>query len=135
HSAPAWSSRQALAEHLPSHTFAICSSRSIQSRRRDGIPYCRRRVFHEGNGWHAMRFLVFQHAAVEHPGVLRDFLRADCIPWDAIELDQGAAIPPLEGYDALMVLGGPMDVWQEDRHPWLAREKVAIRQWVNGKRA
>ena len=39
-----------------------------------------------------MRFLVFQHAAVEHPGVLRDFLRADCIPWDAIELDQGAAI-------------------------------------------
>jgi GMP synthase-like glutamine amidotransferase len=82
-----------------------------------------------------MRFLVFQHAAVEHPGVLRDFLRADCIPWDAIELDQGAAIPPLEGYDALMVLGGPMDVWQEDRHPWLALEKVAIRQWVNERRA
>ena len=23
-----------------------------------------------------MRFLVLQHAAVEHPGVLRDFLRA-----------------------------------------------------------
>ena len=82
-----------------------------------------------------MRFLVFQHAAVEHPGVLRDFLRADCIPWDAIELDQGAAIPPFEGYDALMVLGGPMDVWQEDRHPWLALEKVAIRQWVNERRA
>ncbi|HEY7247096.1 MAG TPA: type 1 glutamine amidotransferase [Xanthobacteraceae bacterium] len=82
-----------------------------------------------------MRFLVFQHAAVEHPGVLRDFLRADAIAWDAVELDHGAVIPPLEGYDALMVFGGPMDVWQENRHPWLAREKAAIRRWVSEKRA
>jgi GMP synthase-like glutamine amidotransferase len=82
-----------------------------------------------------MRFLVFQHASVEHPGVLRDFLRGDSISWDVIELDQGAEIPPLAGYDALMVLGGPMDVWQEDRHPWLADEKAAIRRWVNERRA
>ncbi len=82
-----------------------------------------------------MRFLVFQHADVEHPGVLRDFLRADAIAWDAVELDQGAAIPPLEGYDALLAFGGPMDVWQEDRYPWLALEKAAIRQWVTEKRA
>jgi GMP synthase-like glutamine amidotransferase len=82
-----------------------------------------------------MRFLVFQHARVEHPGVLRDFLRADSTPWDVVELDEGAEIPPLAGYDALMVLGGPMDVWQEEQHPWLVREKAAIRQWVNEKRA
>jgi GMP synthase-like glutamine amidotransferase len=77
-----------------------------------------------------MRFLVFQHAAVEHPGVLRDLLRADGITWDAVELDEGRPIPALEGYHALMAFGGPMDVWQEDRHPWLAAEKQAIRSWV-----
>lgn len=77
-----------------------------------------------------MRILVFQHIAIEHPGIFRDFLAADGIAWDAIELDAGESIPALEGYDALWVMGGPMDVWQEDAHPWLRREKAAIREAV-----
>ncbi|MEP9351191.1 type 1 glutamine amidotransferase [Xanthobacter sp. KR7-225] len=77
-----------------------------------------------------MRVLVFQHVAAEHPGSFRDLMRADGVIWDAVELDEGAAIPPLDGYAALMVFGGPMDVWQEQEHPWLAAEKQAIRQWI-----
>ena len=34
-----------------------------------------------------------------------------------------------------MVFGGPMDVWQEDLHPWLAAEKAGIRRWVKEKQA
>ncbi len=78
-----------------------------------------------------MRILVFQHVAVEHPGIFRDFLAADGIPWDAVELDVGAPIPSFDGYDALWVMGGPMDVWQEDAYPWLIPEKQAIRSWVD----
>lgn len=78
-----------------------------------------------------MRLLVFQHVAVEHPGIFRDFLAADGIPWDAVELDAGEAIPSFDGYDALWVMGGPMDVWQEDAFPWLIPEKQAIRSWVD----
>jgi len=77
-----------------------------------------------------MRFLVFQHIAIEHPGIFRDFLAADGVAWDAVELDGGEEIPPLDGYDALWVMGGPMDVWEEDRHPWLVAEKRAIRTAV-----
>ncbi len=77
-----------------------------------------------------MRFLVFQHIACEHPGILRDFLAADGIAWDAVELDEWAPIPALDQYDALWVMGGPMDVWEEDLHPWLAAEKQAIRDAV-----
>jgi GMP synthase-like glutamine amidotransferase len=77
-----------------------------------------------------MRILVFQHVAVEHPGIFRDFFAEDGIDWDAVELDAGEAIPKLEEYDALMVFGGPMDVWEEDQHPWLKAEKQAIRRWV-----
>jgi GMP synthase-like glutamine amidotransferase len=78
-----------------------------------------------------MRILVFQHIPVEHPGVFRDFLAEDEISWDAIELDAGDRIPSLDGYDALWVMGGPMDVWEEEKHPWLAPEKAAIREAVN----
>src|SRR5215470_17285074 len=77
-----------------------------------------------------MRFLVFQHIAIEHPGIFRDFMAADGITWDAVELDAGEEIPPLDRYDALWVMGGPMDVWEEDGHPWLAAEKRAIRAAV-----
>ncbi len=77
-----------------------------------------------------MSVLVFQHISVEHPGIFRDFLAADGGAWDAVELDAGEAIPSFDGYDALWVMGGPMDVWQEREHPWLVTEKKAIRDWV-----
>lgn len=77
-----------------------------------------------------MRVLVFQHVPEEHPGSFRDLMQADGVAWDPIELDAGEAIPALDGYDALMVFGGPMDVWQEEEHPWLVAEKAAIRAWI-----
>ncbi len=75
-----------------------------------------------------MKFLVLQHIDIEHPGVFRDFMRADGIAWDTVELDEGEAIPPLGGYDALISMGGPMDVFEEEEHPWLVDEKAAIRE-------
>ncbi len=78
-----------------------------------------------------MKLLVFQHIACEHPGILRQFLAEDGIDWVAVELDEGEAIPSLDGFDALWVMGGPMDVWEEEDHPWLVQEKQAIRHWVN----
>ncbi len=77
-----------------------------------------------------MRVLVFQHIDIEHPGVFRDFLDADGIAWDAIELDAGETIPPLVDYDILWVMGGPMDTFEEDAHPWLIAEKAAIHEAV-----
>lgn len=77
-----------------------------------------------------MKVLVFQHVACEHPGRFRDFMRADGVEWDAVELDEGETIPPFDDYAALMVFGGPMDVWQEEELPWLVAEKGAIRDWM-----
>lgn len=77
-----------------------------------------------------MRVLVFQHVACEHPGAFRDFMREDGIATHTVELDEGDPIPPVDAYDALMVMGGPMDVWQSAVHPWLEPEIAAIRDWV-----
>ncbi len=79
-----------------------------------------------------MRFLVFQHIDCEHPGIFRDLMTSAGIAWDAVELDAGDPIPAFDDYDALLVMGGPMDVWQTDEHPWLITETTAIRQWVAG---
>jgi GMP synthase-like glutamine amidotransferase len=77
-----------------------------------------------------MKFLVFQHISVEHPGVFRNFMKNDGISWDTVELDEGETIPELNDYDALIVMGGPMDVWEENEHPWLVTEKQAIKHAI-----
>ena len=77
-----------------------------------------------------MKLLVFQHIECEHPGVFRTLLDKAEIQWDAVELDAGERIPDFGAYDALWVMGGPMDVWDEVECPWLVPEKAAIRHWV-----
>ncbi len=77
-----------------------------------------------------MRLLVLQHHAAEHPGMFREFLEADGIDWDVVQLQDGDPLPPQADHDALWVMGGPMDVWQETRYPWLAPEKRFIREAV-----
>jgi len=78
-----------------------------------------------------MHILVFQHARVEHPGVFRAFFAADGHRLTTIELDEGEAIPAdLSSFDMLVVMGGPQDTWEEDKHPWLVAEKAAIRHFV-----
>ena len=77
-----------------------------------------------------MNILVLQHARAEHPGIFRDFLAEDGHTWEPVELDEGEQLPALDGFDALWVMGGPMDVWQEAEHPWLRGEKALIREAV-----
>ena len=77
-----------------------------------------------------MRILVFQHVAVEHPGAFRKLWREKGDEWRTVELDADERVPDLSGFDLLVVMGGPMDVWQEDLYPWLRQEKAAIRYWV-----
>ena len=77
-----------------------------------------------------MHILVFQHLAVEHPGIFRDLWTKAGHTWEAIELDEGGQIPEFDRFDLMVVMGGPMDVWQEDLHPWLIAEIAAIRRWV-----
>jgi GMP synthase-like glutamine amidotransferase len=78
-----------------------------------------------------LHFLVFQHVDVEHPGIFRKFWKEAGVRSTAIELDEGEQIPKdLAAYDALVVMGGPMDVWQKQEHPWLGPEIAAIRKFV-----
>jgi GMP synthase-like glutamine amidotransferase len=81
-----------------------------------------------------MRILVLQHIACEHPGTLRELMREDGALVHTVELDEGEPIPSLDEFDVLMVMGGPMDVWQTELHPWLRSEVAAIREWVAVKR-
>jgi GMP synthase-like glutamine amidotransferase len=76
------------------------------------------------------RVLMFEHMQAGHAGIFCALLREQGIAWRSVRFDLGEPIPDLEKFDALWVMGGPMDVWQEAEHPWLAAEKAAIREAV-----
>lgn len=75
--------------------------------------------------------LVLQHLAAEHPGSIASHLRGAGAELITVELDEGDAIPDLRRFRLMVVMGGPMNVWDHERHPWLVEEKAAIRRWVS----
>ena len=77
-----------------------------------------------------MHLLILQHARVETAGSLGQFLKEDGHTSQIVHLDEGENIPENENFDGLWVLGGPMDVWEEDQFPWLKNEKTFIHRQV-----
>lgn len=77
-----------------------------------------------------MNLLIFQHASSENPGSFCDFFHEDGVALHTVEFDLGHTVPDLDSFDFLLVMGGPQDVWQEDKYPWLKDEKAAIRKFV-----
>jgi GMP synthase (glutamine-hydrolysing) len=72
------------------------------------------------------RALVIQHIRCEPPGVFTDVLVRHQIAIDTVELDEGDRLPDRRDADLVVVMGGPMGVYDEADHPWLAGEK----RWI-----
>jgi GMP synthase (glutamine-hydrolysing) len=77
-----------------------------------------------------MRVLVLQHIACEPPGVYEDVLVERGAAIHRVELDEGDPLPDWRGFDAIIAMGGPMSVNDDDALPWLTDEKRLIGQAV-----
>jgi GMP synthase (glutamine-hydrolysing) len=77
------------------------------------------------------KILVFQHVASEPLGHLDPLLRESGFRIRYVNFGREPhAEPDVRRYDGLVVLGGPMNVDQADRHPHLLTEMAAIRAMV-----
>jgi len=63
--------------------------------------------------------LVVQNAASDPIGPLGDWLTDAGLRLETRNAEAGAAMPGLDGYDGLIVLGGGMSVHDDERAPWL----------------
>lgn len=59
-----------------------------------------------------MKFLVIQHVAHEHPGYIADWARERNVNLDVVELWKPYEIPSPAAYQALIIMGGPMGVYE-----------------------
>ncbi|MFA6169537.1 MAG: type 1 glutamine amidotransferase [Candidatus Margulisiibacteriota bacterium] len=81
-----------------------------------------------------MTVLIIKHESTEGPGTIGDFLRANKIPSRTIEAWNGEPLPTgLAGVSAVLSLGGPMNVYEETKYPFLADEDKLIKKALAGR--
>jgi GMP synthase-like glutamine amidotransferase len=82
-----------------------------------------------------MRVHWLQHADFEDLGCIAPWLAANGHSVSGTRLYAGETPPDSAAFDALIVMGGPMNIYEYQRHPWLHGEKQLIRAAVDaGKR-
>jgi GMP synthase (glutamine-hydrolysing) len=79
--------------------------------------------------------LVFQHAPDDGPGYLGEALIRHGARLTMVRLDKGELMPTTAPYNMFLVMGGEMNVYQEDKYPWLIEETETIREAVEAGKA
>jgi GMP synthase-like glutamine amidotransferase len=77
-----------------------------------------------------MRILFLQHDPLDGPGALIEWAHTQGYTTATCLICEGQPPPPLDSFDLLISLGGPMGAYEEEKHPWLALEKQYLRDAV-----
>lgn len=73
--------------------------------------------------------LCIKHIDIEGPGTLGDFLEEKGYNFKIVDLGQGESLPENpKMFEAVVCLGGPMNVYEEDKYPFLKQENTFIQE-------
>src|SRR5262245_50983193 len=79
-----------------------------------------------------MKFHCLQHVAFEGPGAVGDWVKARGLPPISVTCYfANDSTPKPADFDLLLVLGGPMGVYDEDQYPWLLQEQELIAEAIH----
>jgi len=77
-----------------------------------------------------MEWGIVQHVGWEGPGLIAAGLEARGWPVRVWRMDRGEALPPAQALAGLVVMGGPMGVYEVERHPYLRGEMELLAAMV-----
>ncbi len=82
-----------------------------------------------------MPVLIVKNIPVEGAGTIEVFLRDKGIPYTILELSKGERIADTGEYSHLIVMGGPMAVYEMDRYAYLRQETDLIKSFIDKDKA
>ncbi len=82
-----------------------------------------------------MRVHWLQHVDFEGPAAIAEWALERGYALSSTHLNYGEALPQLDAFDLLVVMGGPMSVNDEREFPWLVAEKERVRQAIEAGKA
>ncbi len=81
------------------------------------------------------KIYVLQHHPVENLGNIADALEGAALAWQYVRIFDGQSVPQnMKGAGGLIVMGGPMGVYQTDRYPFLRDEMALIHDAIADNR-
>jgi GMP synthase (glutamine-hydrolysing) len=73
-----------------------------------------------------MSVLIIKNTTSEGPGTIKDHLREAPLTYFERDLEAGELLPDLDDFSHLVVMGGPMAVYEMHRYPFLINEALLI---------
>ncbi|HWR39357.1 MAG TPA: type 1 glutamine amidotransferase [Patescibacteria group bacterium] len=77
-----------------------------------------------------MRIHYLQHVSFENPGSILLWAQENGHTVTCTHLYNNESLPLQQEFDWLVVMGGPMNIYQEVEHPWLKAEKPFLRETI-----
>ena len=77
-----------------------------------------------------MRIICIKHVSFEGPAALVDWAQTRGHALRIHPVYENKALPSIEEFDCLLIMGGPMNIYEEAEYPWLAKEKALIREAI-----
>ena len=77
-----------------------------------------------------MKIHYLQHVPFENPGIILDWAADGGHAVTCTNLYEVHTFPDLTEIDWLIIMGGPMNIYEEERYPWLKEEKAFIQTAV-----
>ncbi len=78
-----------------------------------------------------MKVIIIKHIDIEGPGTIGDFLDDNGISYKVIDIYNGESLPnSLSDISSIVVLGGPMNVYEEDKYPFFEKEDEFLKEVI-----
>ncbi|MEE4607900.1 MAG: type 1 glutamine amidotransferase [Desulfobacteraceae bacterium] len=81
-----------------------------------------------------MRLHYLQHVPFEDPAGIFHWAEARGVPMTRSRLYDTPSLPVVADFDALLIMGGPMNIYEDDRYRWLGPEKRLIAEAITAGR-
>lgn len=80
-----------------------------------------------------MNIALLKHVAYDGPAFLPQWAAREGHRLEDILVPE-VGVPAPEGFDRFVIIGGPMSIWEDDKHPWLEAERRFVAECVAADR-
>jgi GMP synthase-like glutamine amidotransferase len=81
-----------------------------------------------------MHVLIIKNVFSEGPGTIEEHLKSEAVPYSIVDLSIGEASPEADAFTHLLIMGGPMAVYEMHRYPYLIKEALFIDRAVKANK-
>ncbi len=81
-----------------------------------------------------MHIHFIQHVAFEYPGSILDWAVENNYTTSYTKTFEDAEFPQTGTFDFLVILGGPMGVYEEDKYSWMKAEKAFVKSAIDANK-